>query len=64
MVGRALEAETAALDAQAEVAPHIQDDFDLQEGQLAEVELQDRQENLVRTMPFACIARAPGSKLR
>ena len=46
------------------MAPHIQDDFDLAEGQLAEVELQDRQENLVRPLPFASIARAPGSKLR
>ena len=36
------------MDAMAEVAPHVQDDFDLAEGQLAEVELQDREENLVR----------------
>jgi len=39
----------AAVDAMAEVAPHVQDDFDLAEGQLAEVELQDREENLVRS---------------
>ncbi len=30
-----------------EVAPQIQDDFDLQEGVLAELELQDRPENQV-----------------
>ena len=35
------------MDRMAEVAPHVQDDFDLAEGQLAEVELQDREENLV-----------------
>ena len=45
---RTPDAEVAAVDRMAEVAPHVQDDFDLAEGQLAEVELQDREENLVR----------------
>lgn len=47
----------AVLDAMAEVAPHVQDDFDLQEGQMAEVELQDREENLVRAPGFRAKGR-------
>lgn len=40
-------AVTEAVDRMGEVAPQIQDDFDLQEGVLAELELQDRPENQV-----------------
>ncbi len=40
-------AVTEAVDRMAEVAPQVQDDFDLQEGVLAELELQDRPENQV-----------------
>jgi len=39
------EAVTAAVDRMAEVAPQIQDDFDLGEGSLAELDLADREEN-------------------
>lgn len=43
-------AVTEAVDRMAEVAPQVQDDFDLQEGVLAELELQDRPENQVRSV--------------
>ena len=38
---RSPEEETAALDAQADVAPHIQDDFDLEEGTLQALDVED-----------------------
>ena len=44
---RTPEAVTAALERMAEVAPQVQDDFDLQEGVLAELELAERPENQV-----------------
>ena len=47
----------AALDKMATVAHHVQDDFDLQEGQMAEVELQDRDENLVCTLGLQASSR-------
>ncbi|KAK9833518.1 hypothetical protein WJX81_000663 [Elliptochloris bilobata] len=39
------EAVTAALDVQAEVAPHVQDDFNTAEGVLEDVAFVDREEN-------------------
>ncbi len=55
---RTPDAEVAAVDRMAEVAPHVQDDFDLAEGQLAEVELQDREENLVRYTASVPVTRS------
>ena len=51
--GRTPDAEMVALDKMAEVASDVQDDFDLQEGQMAEVELQDRDENLVGDLRYS-----------
>jgi hypothetical protein len=39
---------TAAVDKMAEVAPHIQDDFDIQEGVMQELDVADRPENQVQ----------------
>lgn len=46
MMGTPEEA-TAALDAQADVAPHVQDDFNTAEGVLDDVAFVDREENQV-----------------
>lgn len=47
---RTPEAESAAVDKMAEVAPHIQDDFDMQDGALQELDVADRPENQVQDM--------------
>ena len=39
---------TAAVDKMAEVAPHIQDEFDIQEGVMQELDVADRPENQVQ----------------
>lgn len=42
------------MDRMAEVAPQVQDDFDLGEGGLAELDVAERQENQAR--PLHCAA--------
>jgi len=54
MMGSPEEA-TAALDAQADVAPHVQDDFGTAEGVLDDVEFADREENQVRERAWAMV---------
>ena len=51
------EEDTAAVDAQAEVAPHIQDDFDLEEGVLQELDVKDNPDFQVW---HACLSVALG----
>lgn len=45
---RTPEEDTAAVDAQADVAPHVQDDFDLDEGTLQELDVKDNPDFQVR----------------
>ncbi|KAK9830125.1 hypothetical protein WJX72_009902 [[Myrmecia] bisecta] len=40
------ETDIAATDQQAEVAPHVQDDFDVKEGELQEIDAAEQEENL------------------
>ncbi len=54
-VCRTPEDATAELDAQADVAPHIQDDFDLEEGVLQELDVKDNPDfQVFREMLVAC----------
>ena len=46
---RTPEEETAQLDAQAEIAPHIQDDFDIAEDTLQTLDVKDNPEFQVST---------------
>ena len=46
---RTPEEETAQLDAQAEIAPHIQDDFDIAEDTLQALDVKDNPEFQVST---------------
>ena len=48
---RTPEEDTAAVDAQADVAPHVQDDFDLEEGTLQDLDVKDNPDFLVGDLP-------------
>ena len=48
------EAHVEALDKQSEVAPHVQDDFDIPEEDLKELDPRDQQENQVRVKYASC----------
>ena len=50
---RTPEEETAQLDAQAEIAPHIQDDFDIAEDALQTLDVKDNPEFQVSTVASA-----------
>ena len=50
LVCRQPEAHVEAFDKQSEVAPHVQDDFDIPEEDLKELDPRDQQENQVHTL--------------